>query len=262
MIAELSRVSFRYEPALPLVLQDVSLSIGEREFAGVIGPNGGGKSTLLRLIVGQLAPVSGTVRIFDEDPCRMSGPTRSRIGYVAQRSAIDMRVPATAMDVVLTGLIHRNRWGCRYTKAERELASEAMRQTEVLDLRDRAMGTLSGGQSQRVLIARALVGNAKLLLLDEPTAGLDPNVSHRIADLLRGLSERLSVVIVSHDVLFVTTHVKRILCLNRRLTCDMPHEMASQDDCELVNRIHRQLIQESIHPCDCCAHVEAGQVVR
>ncbi|MDO4558577.1 MAG: ATP-binding cassette domain-containing protein, partial [Planctomycetia bacterium] len=131
---------------------------------------------------------------------------------------------------------------------------------EVLDLRDRTMGTLSGGQCQRVLIARALAGSAELLLLDEPTAGLDPNVSHRIADLLRELSEQLSVVIVSHDVLFVTTHVKRILCLNRRLTCDMPHEMTSEDDCELVNRIHRQLIQESMHPGDCCAHVEAGQI--
>ena len=261
----LSDVTFCYGGAecVPPALDGVSLQIGEREFTGIIGPNGGGKTTLLRLIAGQLTPDAGEVRVFGQDPRRMTGRIKSRIGYVPQRSQLDRSVPATVFDVVLTGLIRQNSWGWTYPAAEQDAAYEAMRRAEVLDLRDRTMDTLSGGQCQRVLIARALAGNARLLLLDEPTTGLDPNVAHRIADLLRALSEQLSVIIVSHDVLFITTHVRRILCMNQRVTCDMPHETGPQEEsCELVNRIHRELIQESLHQHGCCtAHAtETGAV--
>ncbi len=246
-IIELSHVSFRYPQCgrtpSPLVLDDVSLTIGEHEFLGIIGPNGGGKSTLLRMIPGLLTPTSGTIRVFGAEPKK----SVARIGYVPQRARLDAAVPATVLDVVLTGLVAQNSWGWRYSKTQREAACEALRKTEMLELRHRTMNMLSGGQRQRALIARALVSNAQLLLLDEPTAGLDPNIAHSIADLLHQLSETLSVVIVSHDILFVTPHLKRIACLNRRLTCDAIHEF----DCESVTQMYRQLIHEATHQGSC-----------
>ncbi|MDD3468472.1 MAG: ABC transporter ATP-binding protein [Thermoguttaceae bacterium] len=252
---ELSHVSFCYpqrgRTPSPLVLDDVSLTIGDHEFLGIIGPNGGGKSTLLRMIPGLLTPTSGSVRVFG-DPPKKSG---AQIGYVPQRAQLDATVPATVLDVVLTGLVSQNPWGWRYSKAQQEAACEALRKTEMLELRHRTMNMLSGGQRQRALIARALVSNAKLLLLDEPTAGLDPNIAHSIADLLHNLSDTLSIVIVSHDVLFVTPHLKRIACLNRRLTCDAIHEF----DCDSVTQMYRQLIHESAHQGNCVySHVTHG----
>jgi len=135
-------------------------------------------------------------------------------------------VPASVLDVVLTGRLSGSSWGFRYRRADVAAAREALRRTDTEDLAHRSIGTLSGGQRQRVLIARALAADAELLLMDEPTAGIDVHVERNLTDLLHRLNERLPIVIVSHDIAFVSTHLKRVACLNRRLTCHAADEIS------------------------------------
>jgi zinc transport system ATP-binding protein len=221
---ELSGVWFGYPPeglSQP-VLEDVSLRIPREDFLGVIGPNGGGKTTLLKIILGLLKPSAGTVRVFGQPPARVS----ARVGYVPQHARIDPHVPANVLDVVLTGRLARSSWGFRYGRDHQAAAVEALRQTGMEAFVRRPVGALSGGQRQRVLIARALAADAQLLLLDEPTAGVDPHAERGFIDLLHQLNQRLPIVIVSHDVSFVSAHLKHVACLSRRLTCHPAHAIS------------------------------------
>jgi zinc transport system ATP-binding protein len=222
-VVELAHVTFGYPPHLAAdpVLDDVSLRIDASEFLGVIGPNGGGKTTLLKIMLGLLQPQQGTIRVFGRPPAEV----RARIGYVPQHARIDPAVPASVLDVVLTGRLARSSWGPSYGPRHVAAAHDALRQTEMEPMADRPLGTLSGGQRQRVLIARALASEAHLLLLDEPTAGVDPHMERGLTDLLHRLNERLPIVVVSHDVSFVSTHLKRVACMNRRLTCHPAREI-------------------------------------
>ncbi len=223
-VVDIRQVSFGYPPEAErnLVLEEVTLRIEARDFLGIIGPNGGGKTTLLRLILGLLRPQQGTVSVFGQSPQKV----RARIGYVPQHAKIDPSVPANVLDVVLTGRLARSSWGFQYGRADVDQAREALRRTETEDLASRPISELSGGQRQRVLIARALASDAELLLLDEPTAGVDEYVERNLTDLLHQLNERLPIVIVSHDISFVSTHLKRVACLNRRLTCHTAEEIS------------------------------------
>jgi len=214
-VVELEGVTFSYtgQPEAEPVLDNVSLTVEPRDFVGLIGPNGGGKTTLLKLVLGLIRPQAGRVQVFGRPPTEVRG----RIGYVPQHAKIDASVPANVLDVVLTGRLSRSSWGPLFGSSHVKAATRALEQTGTADLAKRAIGELSGGQQQRVLVARALAGEAELLLLDEPTSGVDAHMEDTLIDLLHELNRDLPIVMVSHDVSFVSRHLKSVACLNRRL---------------------------------------------
>lgn len=184
------------------VLSDISFTIPEGDFLGMVGPNGSGKTTILRAILGTLAPLSGTV-------VRAEG---LRFGYVPQRDQVDYGFPLKVLDVVLMGRYDRVGIGRRPTSEDRRLATKALDHVGIADLADRPLSALSGGQKQRTLIARALVGQPNVLVLDEPTSGMDLVSSTQILGLVRELHERdrLTVLMVSHALNEVANYVERI----------------------------------------------------
>ena len=197
------------------VLQDVSLRVAAGEFLALIGPNGGGKSTLVKLALGLLQPDGGTVRVLGLPPAQAC----PRVGYVPQFATFRRDFPLSVRETVLHGRLGLRAWWKRLAVADHRAADSAMAATDVNDLASRPIASLSGGQLQRVLIARALATDPALLLLDEPTAHVDTRAEHGLFDLLARLRERMAIVIVSHDVGLVSRHVDRIACLNRVLTC-------------------------------------------
>jgi zinc transport system ATP-binding protein len=231
-VISLRDVTFSYggEPAL----EDVNLTVCEREAVSIVGPNGGGKTTLVKLILGLLAPQRGEIRVFGQLPCR----ARPRAGYMPQHVQHDAQFPVTVMDIVLMGRLGQQRgaaassgqdarapdWRsllCKVTgwpkRADRRAAIDALRQVGLDDFGRRPFASLSGGQRQRVLIARALCGNPDLLLLDEPTSNVDSLVEARLLDLLRELNRRMTILMVSHDLGFVSGFVESVICVNRRV---------------------------------------------
>jgi zinc transport system ATP-binding protein len=210
----LREVTFRYPGAELDAVRDVSLSIGAKEFVGVIGPNGGGKSTLLHLVLGLHEPQHGSIEVFGRPPA----VARSRIGYVPQRASIDAGVPATVLDIVLMGRLTPTSWGPRFARRDVEAARASLARARVTDLERRAWSTLSGGQRQRVLIARALVADVDLLLLDEPTAGVDTHREEELLDLLGQLNAELPIVMVTHDLPLVAAHMDRAIWVDRSVT--------------------------------------------
>jgi zinc transport system ATP-binding protein len=229
-VIEFNGLSFSY-PQTP-VLQDVTFSIARGDYACVVGPNGGGKTTLLRLILGLLAPTRGSVRVFGRSPIE----ARRRIGYMPQHAQLDPQFPVRALDVVLMGRLVGWSFG-PFGRADKARALAALAEVQLADFARRPFAALSGGQRQRVLIARALACEPELLLLDEPTASLDPGVQDEMHELLHELNTRLTIVLVSHDVGFVTGHAKTVVCVNREvhvhcassMTGDMIQTLYGQD---------------------------------
>ncbi|APZ43564.1 metal ABC transporter ATP-binding protein [Acidihalobacter ferrooxydans] len=195
------------------VLSDVRLSINQGDFIAIVGPNGGGKTTLLRLILGLLKPDRGSVRIFGKAP----GSEPARIGYVPQHGNLAPGFPATAEEVVLMGLPHGRRHGPRFWRNERARARDAMRRAGVENLAEKRLPDLSGGQRQRVLIARALITRPELLLLDEPLSNIDPYGRQCIVETLTGLGRETTIVMVSHDLGITTNAVTGLAAVNRYL---------------------------------------------
>lgn len=207
------------------VLEDINLSIKKDDFLGLIGPNGGGKTTLLKLILGLIAPSRGEVTILGEPPDK----GRKYVGYVPQYSLFDRDFPINVMEVVLTGRLSHAKPFHRYGKADREAAAEALRAVDMLDFKDRQIGMLSGGQQQRVFVARALVGEPKLLLLDEPMSNVDAPMQGEFYELLERLKQRMPIVLVSHDISAVSVYVDKIACLNRKLYYHESKELTPED---------------------------------
>lgn len=195
------------------VLEDVCLTVEEGGFLAIIGPNGGGKTTLLKVILGLLEPMRGRVRLFGQDVRR----GRHWVGYVPQRVEMDQAFPICVWEVAMMGRLGRRGLFHRYTAQDARAVERALRDVEMWDLRDRPIGELSGGQKQRVYLARALAAEPRLLLLDEPTASIDPQVRMHIYELLRALNERVTIVLITHDVGVISAYVKTVGCLNRRL---------------------------------------------
>jgi zinc transport system ATP-binding protein len=203
-------VSFSYngEP----VLSRVYFKIFPLDLVSLIGPNGGGKTTLFRLLLGLLRPSHGTIRVFSQPPER----ARTRVGYVPQYARFDPSFPISVRDVVTMGRLGNLRTG-PYRSDDREAALQALEEVDLADLDSRPFADLSGGQRQRVLIARALASKPELLLLDEPTANVDRTTEAKLYELLRKLNQRLTILMASHDVGFVTKFVKQCLCVNRNV---------------------------------------------
>ena len=195
------------------VLIGVNLSVQAGEFIAMIGPNGGGKTTLLKLMLGLLSPESGQIRIFGKSPQDVS----HRIGYVPQDVHVNKNFPISALDVALMGKLKPGVGRSRHSEADRRAALHALAQVEMEKFYDRRIGELSGGQKQRVFVARALVTDPELLFLDEPTASIDTRGQNEFYRLLNELNESITIIVVSHDLMVVSGYIKSVVCVNRRL---------------------------------------------
>ncbi len=223
------------------VIDGLTLTVYEQDFLGIVGPNGGGKTTLLRVFLGLEKSYGGTVHVFGSPP----GSYPERMGYVPQRLFFDREFPVSVRELVLMGRLSHKKLFRNYDRADREKADEALRLTGLERLSSRRIGTLSGGELQRALIARALAGEPRLLLLDEPTANVDPGMKITIYDLLDYLRKSMTIVMVSHDTGMISRHVTRIACLN--CTLDM-HEPGSSLGREALDSLYR-------YPVDVIAHL-------
>ena len=196
------------------VLEDVNLTIEQDDFIGLIGPNGGGKTTLLKIMLGLIEPQQGLVKVMGEAPEK----GRSHIGYVPQFSEYDSAFPISVRDVVRMGRLGRQRLFKPYSKEDDAVVSERLAWVDMLEHQDRALRELSGGQRQRVYVARALATDPKLLVLDEPTISVDLEASTQIYDLLHQINQQgVTIFLVTHDLNVVSSYVKTIGCMNRRL---------------------------------------------
>jgi zinc transport system ATP-binding protein len=211
IVVRLEDVSFSYNGIDALI--DVDLKVYNKDFVWIVGPNGGGKTTLLKIILGLLKPKKGFVEIFGKPPKK----ALLKIGYMTQESELDMQFPLTVRDVVMMGRLKKGFTAGPYRSDDILLAEKALEEVGLEDLGDRAFSVLSGGQKRRLLIARALCGEPELLILDEPTANLDPVAEKELYELLNKLNERLTIITVSHDPTFVSDFVKRAICVNRHV---------------------------------------------
>ncbi len=220
-IIDVENVTFSYGNAP--VLERVNLQVREGEFLGIVGPNAGGKSTLLRIILGLLQPQAGRTRVLGRRPRQAS----RMIGYVPQHPSFPRDFPITVEQVVLLGRLGVKQsghwlgaiWPSFLGMPDRQAARWALREVEADDLADRQIASLSGGQLQRVLMARALVSDPKILILDEPTANIDQRLEGEIFDLLNAFNTRMTILVVSHDIAFISSYVGRVACINRTLVC-------------------------------------------
>jgi len=217
-VIDIQNVSFSYNhsPAL----EDISFMVEEEEFFGIIGPNAGGKSTLLKLILGLYKPNSGTVKVFGNDPEKVRG----RIGYVPQHPGFKRDFPINVNDVVLLGQLGM-------TMSSKQSAihfKSAMNAVSLDEIANRQISTLSGGQLQRVIIGRALACAPEILILDEPTANIDIPTEENIFGLLKKYNEQMTIIVVSHDIAFISGYVDRVACLNQRLVCHHTEDISGK----------------------------------
>jgi len=225
------------------VLEGVNLSVEPNKFLGIIGPNGGGKTTLLKVILGLIKPARGKISVMGQSPER----GRKFIGYISQYNLFDHDFPISVLDVVLMGRYGKVGLVRRYSEEDKRIANEVLKTVDMLDYKDRQVGRLSGGEQQRVFIARALVTDPKLLLLDEPTASIDPNMQAEFYELIDSLKQRMAIVMVSHDISAVSIYVDQIACLNRQLFYHGSKEV-SAEALEKTYRCPIQLIAHGVVP--------------
>jgi zinc transport system ATP-binding protein len=207
-LIEARNVTFGYDREV--ILDDVSLAIQPRDFLAILGPNGGGKTTLVKLLLGLVTPWSGRV---DYNPPARKG----RLGYVPQFSTFDKSFPLRVSDVVLMGTLGRRGLLRPYSRRDRDDAACVLESLALGELADAHVSEISGGQLQRVLIARAVVADPQVLFLDEPTASIDAESRQSLSELLRTLNERIPIVVITHDVTSIAPLVRNIACINRRL---------------------------------------------
>jgi len=204
-LIELNKVSTGYKEKV--ILKNVTMNIFQNDFIGVIGPNGGGKTTFIKLLLGQLPAYGGSINYFLDK--------RQTIGYLPQQNQFDKKFPITAIEVVMSGLMTKKGIFGRYTKTDRTKAEEVLEEVGVLHLKDKTIGDLSGGEMQRVFLSRALIASPEILILDEPSTYVDSNYEGELYEKLKVLNERMAIVLVSHDMGIISRHVKSIACINK-----------------------------------------------
>lgn len=210
-------LSFYYQSSV--ILKNTSFQIDSGEFIGIIGPNGGGKTTLLKLLMGFMKPASGKIEIH-------GAPQEKQMAYVPQTVRFDPQFPISVFEVVLSGRLSHLPWHGRYSQKDKQLASEALNQVGLSkELHSKAYGKLSGGQAQRVLIARALVSQPQILLLDEPTASVDPQAEADIYQLLNSLKGTMTILMVTHNLKTAISQVERVLCVQGCVLSLKPEEV-------------------------------------
>jgi len=223
-----------------VVIENINCNIYNGDFFGIIGPNGGGKSTLLKIILGLLNPYKGSIHIYGQSP----KIGRKNIGYVPQYTEYDKQYPISVWDVVLMG--RRSIRGIHplYSIDDKKATNEALKKVNMIKYKKRHINELSGGQRQRVFIARALVSNPKILLLDEPTASIDKELQINFYNLLKELNKKVTILLVTHDIGVISSYVNRVACLN--------HFMFTHDDERMISK---EMLEKTYScPVDLIAH--------
>lgn len=227
-LIEIKNLSAGYESRT--VLRDVNLTVYDRDFLGIIGPNGGGKTTLIKCILGLLKPTAGEILYSDkrlvmsdkqEGTAQRSSLTTNRsslkMGYLPQYNSIDRKFPITVEEVILSGLSSQKSLISRFTGAHREKARQVIARMGLEGLEERAIGALSGGQLQRALLGRAIISDPELVVLDEPSTYIDKRFEARLYELLAEINHDCAIILVSHDIGTVLQQVKSIACVNETL---------------------------------------------
>lgn len=238
---DIRNLTYSYTPKSPPVLHQVNLQVQQHEFVALVGPNGGGKSTLFKLILGLLPQQTGQIYLYGQP-----APQNTQIGYMPQSMHFPRTLPISVQEVVMMGRLQAlqgwrawcspRRWWRRYSEQDLALATKVMQQTEIAHLAARSIQNLSGGQLQRVLLARALVTQPKLLLLDEPTASVDAHMERELFDYLQQINREICMLVICHNVRLIHDYATRVACVNRTLHC---HEN-TQITPELISHMYGQ----------------------
>ena len=231
------------------ILKNISLEVHNGQYIAIIGPNGGGKTTLIRLLLGLEKQTSGEIRLYGKKIHQFK--EWSKIGYVPQRaSLVDENFPATVNDIVNMGRISKKKFFFSTSKDDEEIVEDAMKKMDVLNLKDKMVGTLSGGQRQRVMIARALASKPEILILDEPNTGVDMVSQKRFYALLSKLNkeENITILFITHDVGVIANDIGRLFTVNQQITiCNTPKETLSCDEMSALYGIETHSIHQHKH---------------
>jgi len=231
------------------ILSNISLEIFRSEYIAIIGPNGGGKTTLVKMLLGLEKPTSGEVRIYGKKLSRFK--EWHKIGYVPQRAAqIDVSFPATVLDIVKMGRTSQRSPFSVFSRLDKQIVDDAMAKMDIIDLKDKMVGTLSGGQRQRVMIARALASKPEILILDEPNTGVDVASQKRFYALLRELNKKegITIVFITHDIGVIADDIARLFTINQKaIICNNPKQALSCEEMSELYGIDAHLLHVHKH---------------
>ena len=247
-VIEVADLNFSYLPERK-VLENVNFSVKSGESCCILGPNGGGKTTLLKLLLGFLKPDSGSVRILGENAEKIC----HKIGYMPQVQKVDCFFPISVLEVVMSGTIYGTN-GIFFNQKRRKDALEMLEKMNIQHLAKRNFNEISGGEKQRVLIARSLASRPEILLLDEPTANIDPGAEQCFYELLDELQKELTLLTVSHDLGFVKSNISKIICVNRFVKIHNPADFNSSDIDNIYNHHVKMVAHHDDCHCGCDGH--------
>jgi len=237
IVLEIKDLSFAYDKEL--ALEKLNLDVREKDFLALIGPNGGGKSTLLKLILGINKIQEGSIKILNEPITQKL----SQIGYVPQNTNVNINFPIKVLEVVMMGVAQKSSFSFGYTKEEISHAMNILKQVGMQEQAQKRVGSLSGGQRQRIMIARALYANPKILLLDEPTASIDVDGQKQIYELLKELTKDITIIVISHDLSVILEYATKVAHINKKLFYHDVSSMQREFDCTSKHICEVELLQ-------------------